>query len=488
MAFINLKSGLFWRLSLAFLSVLILLGAAYVFITAYSARQYYQETSQRLNAHVAEHMLLEVSPFVDGEVNNEALGKIMHSMMAVNPTIEVYLLSPDGTIVSHVVLEKEVRLKRVELEPVQAFLDCNGEHYVLGDDPRNPGEEAVFSATKVCENEVLMGYVYIVLASAQYNSITEALSSSYFLKVGTGTFILTLIAAFGIGLILIALLTKNLLRIQQEVKKFEAGDYQARIPEKGNGELNDLARTFNHMADTILQNMEELKEVDRLRRDLIANVSHDLRSPLSVIQGYIETMMLREDKLSAIEKQHYYDIILKSSERLNKLVADLFELSRLESQQVKLKLETVFLNELISDTGQQYQLMADKKAIKLDTQVDPELPVIQADLNLINRVIQNLLDNALKYTPENGKIDVKAYAEADSIVVEIENTGEGIPAEDLPHIFDRYYKLDAAAHHGKSTGLGLAIVKRIIDLHEADIKVESNAVRTSFSLRFSLAA
>ncbi len=489
MAKINYKSGLYWRLSLAFLSVLVLLGMAYIFITAYSARQYYQETSQRLNAHVAEHMLLEVSPFVDGEVNEEALGKIMHSMMAVNPTLEVYLLSPEGNILSHVVLDKEVRLKNVDLSPVQEFLDCGGEHYVLGDDPRNPGEKAVFSATAVMEEGVLMGYVYMVLASAQYASITEALASSYFLRVGTGAFIITLIAAFGIGLTLISLLTRNLLRIQKEVKKFEEGDYQARIPVKGNGELADLSRTFNHMADTILRNMDELKEVDRLRRDLIANVSHDLRSPLSVIHGYIETMMIKDKQLTAEERRKYFEIILSSSDKLKKLVADLFELSRLEAKQVQMKKESFFLHELISDSARSYELMAKDKQIDIETNLDQNLPMVMADISMIGRVLQNLLENAIKYTPDEGSIKVSAMAEDDGIRVDIQNTGKGIPQENIPHIFDRYYKVESKDYGDRGTGLGLAIVKRILDLHQSNIEIKSVPQSyTSFSFKLNLAA
>ncbi len=489
MAAINYKNSLFWRLSLVFLTVLILLGLAYVLITGYSARQYYQETTQRLNANVAEHMLLEVSPFVDGKVNEEALGKIMHSMMAVNPSLEVYLVDPKGQILSHVVLDKKVRLKNISLEPVKKFLACKGENYVLGDDPRNPGGKAVFSATEVEENGQLMGYVYMVLASEKYENITAALSSSYFLKVGTRTFIITLIAALGIGLLLIAFLTRNLRSIQRGVKRFEAGDYEARIPVKGKGELSDLALTFNHMADTILKNIDELKEVDRLRRDLIANVSHDLRSPMSVIHGYIETMILKDDQLDTEERKKYLEIILQSSEKLKKLVADLFELSRLEAKQVKLKKEPFLINELLQDTARQYELMADKKKVKLETDLPEQLPMVEADIALIGRVLQNLIDNAMKYTPDEGEIKVKAEAQGDLVKVEIINSGQGIPEKDLPHIFNRYYMVDHKQSGIDGSGLGLAIVKKILDMHQASIEVSSQQnIDTRFSFSLPLAA
>lgn len=469
MRFSSLRSSLFWRISAAFLLILVLLGLAYVSITAYSARKYFQETTQRLHASVAEEMLKEVNPFVDGEINAEAVGTIMHSMMAVNPSLEVYLLDPRGSILKYVVLDKKVRLNSIDLEPVQEFLKNQGETFVMGDDPRNPGEQTIFSAAKVHDEGQLMGYVYMVLASEKYENISEALFGSYFLRIGTQGFIITLVAAFFIGLILIGLLTRNLRKIIENVKRFEEGDYHARIPVKGAGELAALSRTFNHMADTILKNIEDLKEVDKLRRELIANVSHDLRSPLSVIHGYIETMIIRDEKMTDQERKKYYEIILKSSEKLKKLVADLFELSKLEARQVEVKWEKFNINELLQDTALQYQLMADEKGVKISTSLGDE-SIAEADIALIQRVIQNLLDNAIKYSREQSQVEIRSQRENGSIEVSVVNRGEVIPAGELPHIFDRYYK--TGHQKSDSSGLGLAIVKKIIDIHDSRIEVK----------------
>ena len=463
--------------------LLIFLGVAYVSITTYSARKYYQETTQKLNAHVAEHMLLEVNPFVNGEVNAEAVGKIMHSMMAVNPSLEVYLLDPQGSILKYVVLDKKVRLKNLNLAPVKQFLADSGKTFVLGDDPRNPGEETIFSATEVKnENGQIEGYVYMVLASEEYENIAGALSTSYFMKLGTQTFVITLVAALALGIFLIALLTRNLRSVITTVKRFEEGDYHARIPIKNSGELADLSHTFNHMADTILKNIEDLKEVDKLRRELIANVSHDLRSPMSVIQGYIETMMMKGDKLSAKERQRYLEIIFKSSEKLNQLVADLFELSKLEAKQVKLQQERFNMNELLQDTAQQYQLKAETKNISLKTELSKE-SLINADVAMMQRAIQNLMDNALKYTPENGEVVVQSNLKNGRLEIAITNSGKGIPQDQLPHIFDRYFMLDKEKNGIDGSGLGLAIVKKIIDIHDAHISVSSEVDgNTSFKI------
>lgn len=479
----KIAKSLYWRISTSFLIILLLLGLAYILITAIAADRYFKETTQRLNSHVAESMLLEVTPFIDGKVNEEALGKIMHSMMAVNPSLEVYLLNPEGEILSFVVLDKKVKLNRINLEPVQKFISNKGDSYILGDDPRNPGKETIFSATEVIEDGKKMGYVYMVLASEKYDNVTSALVSSYWLQVGTKTFILTLLAAFTIGLILIWYLTKNLRVIINVFKRFADGDLKARIPEKlMKGELASLSLTFNNMADTILKNIDELKEVDSLRRELIANVSHDLRSPLAVIHGYIETLLIKDDKLTPEERKKYLQIILDGSDRLKNLVADLFELSKLDAKQVKLNKEKFFINELLADAAQQHQVIAEEKHISIDSDISTSIPMVEADIKLMERVIQNLMSNAIQYTPENGKVTIKVNKLDNAVEVALENTGSGIEEKDLPHIFDRYYKVGKEKTGIEGTGLGLAIVKKILDLHQVPINVQSKAGEfTSFS-------
>ncbi len=478
------KSALFWRLSGGLLVMLLMLGIAYVSITVNSARKYYQETTQRLHAHVAEHMLLEVQPFENGKVNEDALGKIMHSMMAVNPALEVYLLDAQGNILKYVVLDEDVRLKNIDIAPVQRFIADEGKGFVLGDDPRNPGAKTIFSATEVHEDNQFMGYVYMVLASEKSKNVAEALQGSYFLKIGTRAFWITLVAALALGMLLIGLLTTKLRKIVFGVQQFEAGNYTVRIPEKGKGELNSLAKTFNHMADTILKNMEDLKEVDQLRRDLIANVSHDLRSPLAVIHGYVETLLIKNNTLSEEERAKYLGIVLKNSVKLSKQVADLFELSKLEARQIEVHKEAFNLRELLEDTAQQYQGLAQQRNIQIHTEL-PLQASAHADVRLIQRALQNLLDNALKFST-TGKVTLRARQQQSQWIVEVSNTGKPIAPEKLEKLFDRYYK--SAAEGTDSTGLGLAIVKNIADIHESEVWANSTAEGiTTFSLTLQAA-
>jgi signal transduction histidine kinase len=481
-----LRKSFYWKISLALLILFVGLGIAFILITSTSAKRYYEETAQRLNARVAAEMLLEVNPFVDGKVNEEALGIIMHSMMAVNPSIEVYLLDPEGKILSFVVLDKKVKLQSVELDPVKQFLREGGASYILGNDPRNPGRATIFSAAEVRDTGQLLGYVYMVLASEEYDNVMASLWQSHILRIGAWSFGLVLAAALIISLLIIWWFTRNLRSIQTMVRKFEAGDHTARVDIKQDDELGVLSGSINRMADTIMRNIEELKQVDNLRKELIANVSHDLRTPLSIIQGYVETLNIKKDSLTEAQQQKYLDIILNSCNKLKRLVNDLFELSKLESRQIIPKAEPFALQDLLHDVVVKYQILAQEKSLEVVTDIDLSASQVLADLAMIERVIQNLVDNALKFTPPQGKISIRAEQHEDQVLVEVHNSGSAIRQEDQALIFNRYFMGNAPRTSG--SGLGLAIVRNILEIHQSTIQVRSSdSEGTTFFFRLPLA-
>lgn len=475
MSFKTIRGNLlFWKISGVFTGLLLLLGIAYVIMASAISQQYFYEVNQQLYGNIAGHLASTSKPFRDGRPDTLVTHDIIHSIMVINPGVEVYLLDTSGRILDYVVPDKSVHRHSVDLSPVLRYIDEGGRSYISGDNPKVPGERSIFSAAPVHENGKLSGYVYAVLASEQQASVLSTLKTSFFLSLGGNIFIATLVIALLVGIITFFLITNSINRVAATVARFKEGDYTARIEGHGKGNLGLLTTTFNEMADTIVTNMEQISATDRLRQELIANVSHDLRTPLAIMQGYIETLLIKQQQLPPEEQTRYLHIIFDSSRNLGRLVEQLFEYSKLEANQIVPQKEPVAIGELVNDILQKYQILAEDKHISLEFAAPENLPQVFADVALMERVIQNLLDNALKFTAENGSIRIRLINQTDHITISVSDNGSGIPAGKQSLIFERYRQVEGAeADNNKGMGLGLAIVKKILDLHQATIHIRS---------------
>ena len=467
-------SRLYSKITMIFMGLLVLLGAGYFFITSYTAKRYIKEVNQQLYGSVAEHLVKETKPLVNGKPDTAATHDIMHSMMVINRSVEVYLLDTVGQIIDYVVPYKTVKRKRVDLAPVWSFIDSEGKDFILGDDPKDPDSKNVFSAAPIYENEKLSGYAYIILAGEEQEAVTSTIRGSYMLKLGFGIFLTTLIGALLIGLLAMWFFTGSLRKITEVVKRFKEGRMDARVDDSDKGDLIILADTFNEMADKIVENIEQLKSIDKLKQELIANVSHDLRTPLAIMRGYIETLLMKKNELSVTETDKYLNTILSSSSKLSTLVGQLFEYSKLEANQIEIQKEPFFISELVNDMMAKYQILAAEKNIRLEMDIPEDLPLVFADIALVERAIQNLIDNALKFTPTGGTVKIRLNALDNDVEVSIADNGPGIPLKEQSYIFERYRKADNnAVSSNKGAGLGLAIVKKILEFHNSTIQVKS---------------
>lgn len=247
------------------------------------------------------------------------------------------------------------------------------------------------------------------------------------------------------------------------------------------GEVEQLEAAFDDMSLRLREQIARIERIESARRELVANVSHDLRTPLAALRGYLDTLILKNGALSAARRNEYLGIALRHSERLSKLVEELFELSKLESHETEPRREPFSIAELVQDNVQRYQIHASQRGVGLTANLREELPLVIGDLGLIERVLENLLENALRFTPEGGSVTVELDYDpaADRVVVvRMADTGCGIAESEIEHIFERYYKAKRSARpdhgpSGRGSGLGLAITKRILDLHGSAIKVES---------------
>lgn len=483
-----LRSSVFTTLS-AKLSLALVVIVATLSIGVFVASQawmrvYYDELTQKLNFDIAKYVNGEYQ-LMQGDSDKpspEAIKKVAHVAMVVNPVVEVYLLDVQGNIIGHDLPADSVLLEKVPLGPVKAFIDGSEEFPLRGVDPRKPDVEKVFSAAPIETNGHLQGYLYVILGGQAYDNIGDGLKDSYSrTMVFAATALITLVAVLT-GLLVFRLLVRRLTALSHKMHNFARHELPqvAADPIKqavAKDEIELLQLTFESMSGQIKQQFEMLREADATRRELISNVSHDLRTPLATIQGYLETLLIKNGSLNEAERMEYLNTAMKSSRRLGQLIGDLFELSKLESNHTRPNFERFSLAELVFDTAQEFRLELEAKQIKLDIHNEQNNALVFADISLMQRVFENLLRNAIAYTPEGGLISLSITADSSNsnkIKVSVGDTGRGINEEDLPYIFDRFYaNPDRSREDVSSTGLGLAIVKRIMDIHDAKIQVQS---------------
>lgn len=476
---------LFWKIIAVFTGLLIILGIVFVIIAAKFSTAYYTSAHQQLYGNLAHHLATFTQPFRNGKPDTTVTHDIIHSTMVANPSVEVYLLDTAGNIVDYVVPDTTVQMHRVAISKVKQWLAAKNGQRPLGDNPKHPEEPGIFSAAPVYENNQLVGYVYAVLASEKQKQILASLNNHLHVRLASYMFFAALLAAFIVGAITFYLLTDSIHRIASVVKRFKEGDYTARIEGNVKGNLGILTSTFNDMADEIVSNIEKISATDKFRQELIANVSHDLRTPLSIMQGYIETLMIKKDQLSREQNDKYLSIVYDSSKKLSLLVEQLFQYAKLEANLVTPQKESFLINELASDILAAYQLNAGQRAIQLTMKTTGNISPVFADIALTERVFQNLLDNAFKFTPDGGSITIQLTQIKEGVKVQVADTGAGIAAEDQPYIFERYKQLGRNEKPKKGMGIGLAIAKKILELHQTAIEVTSEPGRGT-AFRFVL--
>jgi two-component system phosphate regulon sensor histidine kinase PhoR len=308
-----------------------------------------------------------------------------------------------------------------------------------------------------------------------------------------GRILASALVAFLPAILIAALLARWISRrfaaIMVYAGELAGGNFRARLPISGSSEFGQLSRKLNETAEKLQQTVEqfkrehaELEKVERIRKDFVINVSHELRTPLASIQGYTETLM--DGALDDPEhNMRFLGIIRHNAERLARLTADLLTLSRIEQKRQNLEFESHPVNALIQEAVDVARPIAGKNRICLATELAPDGVRVWCDVESVSQVLSNLLDNAIKYTPAAGTITVGARSEGRFVELYVRDTGSGIPAEDLPRLFERFYRVDKArSREMGGTGLGLSIVKHLVGLHNGTVRVESqvNAGSTFF--------
>ncbi|KVQ86466.1 sensor histidine kinase [Burkholderia ubonensis] len=479
-----MKLTLTQRLSLVF-SVLLLAcsgASAWLQIRANDMRE--MEVVQGLSRDLAAH-IANITPLTDANgLRPDAVRTLFGQLMGVNPSVEVYLLDDAGRIKGDDAPPGHVKRDRVDLAPVQRFLA--GEPLpILGDDPRSPSARKIFSAAPLRRaGQAPAGYIYVVLLGEAHDRLAARFDAGNVLRTTLRS--MALVALFGLlaGLTAFSFITRPLRRLTDAMRRFDADgepDTQQAVPRSPPGRRGDdialLESTYAQMADRIGEQWRALTRQDQQRRELITNISHDLRTPLTSLHGYLETLSLKTDSLGDAERRRYLSIALAQSAKVGRLAQALFELARLESGGVQPEREPFSLVDLVQDVFQKFELAAKARDVALHARIPPRVPNVSADLGMIERVLTNLLDNALRHTPEHGEVEIALEPRDGTVVVTVADTGPGIPPERREGLFRRPQRPTGAGGAAQGGGLGLLIVHRMLLLHGSTIRLVDRAGR-----------
>jgi signal transduction histidine kinase len=404
---------LYGKLVAVLLGFGLMMAVTFIPVVRYSHESYHDEISQKLNLGLAAKLVKEKQTLVQGQqFNHAALQDILDRLALINPQIGLYLLDESGRVIASSGAEGALARPMVDLGPVRQVLDGSAEIPVRGDDPADASRRQVFSVAPVGFDGHPRGYLYVVLRGDEHDGGAQQLKKSYAMResmwvVGVGI-VLSLVAS----LVLLSVVTRPLRRLTKLMDRFRQRGFSEQ-PEDGlisralgEDDIDRLAVTFNEMTHQMLRQMQELKQTDQTRREMIANISHDLRTPLAALQGYLETLHLKQATLTEQERKEYFAIALKQSAQLSKLVGKLFELAKLDADNAEFFPELFPLDDLVQDVVEQFSLAASNKELALEADL-PESPLlVRADIGLIERVLENLIDNAIRYTPAGGKVKV----------------------------------------------------------------------------------
>ena len=411
-----------------------------------------------------------------------------------NPRAALYLLDRNGDVLAASISPETKQLRHVDVAPLERVLAGERRLPIRGDNPVDPSHPGIFAVAAVPTTGPVRGYFYMVLAEDDGAQNHTPISANYAIREGAillaGWAVLVLLAV----LFVMKVVIRPLQRLTESVQQFQQEGFNGALPStnlaSSRDEIGRLAQSFAAMAERIKQQVEELRKHDADRRELFANISHDLRTPMASLLGYLETIAVRPN-LPEEEKTRYCEIAMQEARHLAHLVDGLLELAKLDAPRAAVNTEAFALPELIETVCRTFELIALERGVSLvkSVAVSEALPLVFADPALIQRALDNLVDNALRHTPAGGTVTIAAAAEAKGIGITVSDTGTGIPAEELAHIFDRYYRgRRTSRSEYRGTGLGLPIARRILELHGAALTVDSEpGVYTRFRFVLPLA-
>ncbi|MGK0273186.1 MAG: signal transduction histidine kinase [Cocleimonas sp.] len=518
--------SLYSRLALVLLGVFLTMGILLFWFFQQASMVTQNIASQRLHKEFAVNVVRDLGVTNGDDFDPQRIKEAFHQMMIIGPTLELYIVDGEGKVIAYQAAEDKIKRRVVDLQPIKQFIEGKDEYPILGDDPRSLNKEKIFSAAKIYSKDnqivnqssedegVFIGYLYAIIGGEKHDSIFSSLRSGNAWKISligiSSGFLFLLLAS----LLLFYALTRPLRKLTKEIKAFEDSDFKKvslnqglQVEEKG--EFSQLKHSFYQMEQRIVTLLERLNKQDELRREFLAYLSHDLRTPLAGMKAYIETVELKEDSMPLAERQDFLKKALINGDRLEGMINELFELTRLDNNQVSVNKDEFPIGDLLSDISNSLESKANSKGLTLRINCENPQAEVLGDIAKIERVIQNLVENAVRYS-EKGKEIVLHTSKITQgeLLVKVIDSGSGIAADQLPLIFQPYYQASnqqtsiqqdsnslsadkqtpdqqQTLKH-KGAGLGLAICQRLLALQDVELMAESELGKGtvfSFSLK-----
>ena len=486
---------LYFKLATGLGIILLVVGLSYTVFASYMLQQINQSSQQLINQNLAQNLVDDKKIVHEEKIDKKAMKETFMQYMTINPSIEIYYIDLNGNILAYSAEPGRVKRNTINLFPISQRLSDPDKFNILGDDPRSHETMKPFSVTPIPTIKNPEGYLYVVLQGEEITKAINTHSQNTIIYLGGFVLAGSLIIGLLMGLYLFYRMNKRIKKLQTNVADFVDSDFSADytsgflVPDLIlSDEISELEKHISRMTLHIQKQWSALKQQDNLRREMVANISHDLRTPLASIQGYLETLSLKFTSLSNNERLNYLNITIKQAKGLQKLIDGLFELAKLDAREHQPEIESFPLLELAYDVTAKFEIKAKEKNIILDIKSETENPIVFADLGLIERVLDNLINNAIYYSKHNSRIIINISApKKKSLTIKVIDSGKGIPFDQQSLVFERFHQAHTPERTDGHAGLGLCIVKKIIELHKQVIWVESKPEQGS-QFNFTLAS
>ena len=476
-----MKLSLYQRLSLSLSFVFIAIASFFYLWSGQVSEQLRYQSQQRLHLSLAANLARDNPLLQQGVYDQDALENLFHTLMVLGPAFEFYFLDTNGDILTYSADQSLIKREKVDIQPLLSLIQNQAPLPIFGDDPRHLSRAKIFSAAPVFNGDQLQGYLYVIVAGEQYDNVFNSTSLNHHLRMYMVLALATILFLFILLLGLFRYVTNPVRQLQQDMQTFITNEFNKdKIPlnrwqKDSNNEVQQVGCMFMQMVEQIDGQINKLKQIDQDRRELLAHLSHDLRTPLASMQGYIETLSFNNETLSDAQRKEFMQTVFRNSQHLNSLIDQIFELAYLENGQVTVDQEPFNLAELLYDVFAKFSLQAKQGDIRLIIEPDQFHKLVYCDIAKLERVLTNLIENALRHSQSGGEIRLKVEdANNDTYQLSVIDTGTGIKKEEIAYIFDARYRASNAVNNNKKhNGLGLAISKQLLQLLNIDIKVES---------------